>query len=280
MDIAALQQERFTRAVEYETTGNLMLAEQEYLSLSQESSSPYRPALINLGSLYSRQNRYEDAMNCYGRALELEEDYLSWFNIGSIYYRKGDYKQAVIALERSRRMNETFSLPVLAMGLAYSKLGNVKAAEQCFVDILQKESGNEVSLTGLAILYYDRRNLHQALDMADRLLHLKPVHTGMKKLRAKILLDLGRSSESANVVKEIRSADKGFSVFDSFVGSVPESAFNDRHGSIDEKISMLEGKTADDADPGDMIALSLCHLFNGNPDKAIDCLFQAKNMDL
>lgn len=278
MDVSASQQERFSRAVEYETTGNHMLAEQEYLTLLQDSV-PYRPALINLGSLYSRLNRYEEAMNCYGRAIELEEDYLSWFNIGSIYYRKGDYKQAVIALEQSRRINDNFTLPVLAMGLSYSKLGNVKAAEQCFLDILNKVPDNEVALTGLAILYFDRGNLHQALDMADRLLLIKSSHCGMKKLRAKILLDLGRSAESAKVVKEIRSDDNGFAGFDSLIGSVPERTFNDRYGSIDEKISMLEEKTAEGESPGDMIALSLCHLFNGNPDKAIDCLFQAKDLN-
>ncbi|MGL4370329.1 MAG: tetratricopeptide repeat protein [Spirochaetota bacterium] len=88
MDNSFSPQDRFAKALEYEKAGDFMLALQEYATLSW-TEIPYRPALVNLGSLYSRMNRIDDAMNCYQKAVELEDDNLSWFNIGSIHYRKG-----------------------------------------------------------------------------------------------------------------------------------------------------------------------------------------------
>ena len=274
----ASHEERFSRAVEYEKTGDYLLALQEYVTLTQ-SDQPLRPAFINLGSLYSRMGQLDNAMVCYTRAMEMEEDYLSWFNIGSLHYKRNDYKQAVISLQQSRKINGGFSLAVLVMGLSYSRLGNVRAAEKCFTDVLDAHPDNEVALTGLAILCYDNNRLHQALDLADRLLSLKPVNNGMKKLRSKILFLLGRSRESAEMMKSVRGEDGGFSGFDSFVQSVPVEVFDDRLGSIDDKIVKLEDRLSESEKSGDMIALSLCYLFKGDPDKAIDCLFKAKEIN-
>jgi tetratricopeptide (TPR) repeat protein len=271
-------EERFSRAVEYEKTGDYMLALQEYVTLTQ-ADQPLRPALINLGSLYSRMGQFDNAMTCYTRAMEMEEDYLSWFNIGSLHYKRTNYKQAVFSLQKSRKINSGFSLSVLVMGLSYSRLGNIRAAEKCFMDVLESHPDNEVALTGLAILCYDNNKLHQALDLTDRLLSLKPVNTGMKKLRSKILFLLGRNCESAEMVKSVREEDGGFRGFDSFVQSVPVEVFDDRLGSIDDKIEKLEEQLSESEKSGDMIALSLCYLFKGNPDKAIDCLFKAKEIN-
>ena len=268
---------RFARAVEYEKTGEYMLALQEYLTLTQ-TEPPLRQALLNLGSLYSRMGDPENAMSSYMKAVAIEEDYLAWFNIGSLHYKRAEWKQAVISLEKSRKQNAAFPLAVLVMGLSYSRMGNVRAAERCFSDVLETQPQNEVALTGLAILCYDNAKHNQALDLADRLLALKPDNAGIKKLRSKILFSIGRSGESAEMIKEFREEDPGFRGFDTFVQSVPVEIYDDRFGSIEEKIEKLEEKMSGHEKPEDMIALSLCYLFKGDSDRAIDCLFRARDI--
>lgn len=270
-------EERFARAVEYEKTGEYMLALQEYLTLA-ESEAPLRQALVNLGSLYSRMGDFGNAMSCYTRAVEIEEDYLAWFNIGSLHYKRSEWKQAVISLEKSRRMNASFHLAVLVMGLSYSRMGNVRAAERCFSDVLEVQPQSEVALTALAILCFDNAKFNQALDLADRLLAIKPDNTGIRKLRAKILFEIGRSGESAEMIKSFKEDDPGYRGFDTFVQSVPVEIFDDRFGSIEEKIEKLEEKVCGSEKPEDMIALSLCYLFKGDSDRAIDCLFRARDI--
>ena len=270
--------ERFARAVEYEKTGEYMLALQEYLTLTKEEA-PLRQALVNLGSLYSRMGEPENAMSSYTKAVALEEDYLAWFNIGSLHYKRGDWKQSVISLEKSRRLNGAFPLAVLVMGLAYSRMGNVRAAERCFSDVLEAQPGSEVALTALAILCFDNAKYNQALDLVDRLLQIKPENAGIRKLRSKILFSIGRSGESAEMIKSFKDEDPGYRGFDTFVQSVPVEVYDDRFGSIDDKIEKLEKKVSGTEKPEDMIALSLCYLFKGDSDRAIDCLFRARDID-
>ena len=275
MPIVYSQHDKFTKALEYEKAGDYMMALQEYATLSH-SEEPFRPALINLGSLFSRMNRLDDAMNCYCKASEMEEDYVTWFNIGSIHYKKEEYKKAVIALEKAKRINSSFVLPVLVTGLAYSRLGNVKAAEKSFKDVLRNAPANEVAMTALAILYYETGKMNQALEMIDGLLSLKPHHGSVRKLRSKILYNLGRIAESADDIKHLSNAEEGFTVFNKFVQSIPVEVFDDGYGTLDVKVEQLESKTEDKKNPGDMIALSLCYLFKGDTDKAVEVLYRAK----
>jgi len=269
------QKDKFTKALEYEKSGDYIMALQEYATLSH-ADEPFRPALINLGSLFSRMNRLDDAMNCYCLAVDMEEDYITWFNIGSIHYKKEEYKQAVIALEKAKRMNGTFILPVLVTGLAYSRLGNVKAAEKSFKDVLVSAPSNEVAMTALAILYYEAGKMNQSLDMIDRLLLLKPHHGSVRKLRSKILFNLGRIAESAHDIKQLSNEDEGYTVFNRFVRSIPVEVFDDGYGTLDVKIEQLESKAEEEKNPGDMIALSLCYLFKGETDMAVEVLYKAK----
>ena len=265
----------FGKALEFEKKGEFMMALQEYANLAH-GTPPYRPALINLGALYSRMNRFDDAMLCYQNAISIEDDSLAWFNIGSLHYKRCEYKKAVIACERARRLDALFVLPILVMGLSFSHLKNFKAAEKSFVDVLSLSPVNEVALTALTILYYEKGRHHQALEMADRLLSTYPTKDRVRNLRSKILFNLGRMMETAEEIKRVKETDERYTVYTQFVESVPVEVYDDRYGSIEDKIQLLEEKTSEESRPGDMIALSLCYLFKGDADHAIDCLLKTR----
>jgi tetratricopeptide (TPR) repeat protein len=266
--------ERFTLALEREKTGDIAGALNEYALLVKDE--PYRPALVNLGSLYSRMDHLDEALDCFTRALELQDDHIAWFNVGSVRYKRGEFKQAVIALERSRRINPSFNIAVLVMGLSFRKLGNTASAERCFVESLDAEPDNEVALTALALIAYDTGFYSSAIDYLDKLVKLRPGSAGAKKLRAKSKLMLGRV-DGADDLKSAKEDDEGFVRFEKFVQTVPTKMFADNLGSLPEKIEMLEERVAEQKKPDDLIALSLCCLFNGDSNRAIDYLFMAKS---
>ena len=266
--------DRFNKALERERAGEYDKALEIYSSLA-ETDPTYRPAILNLGALCSRMKKHDEALVWYKKAIALEEEFLVWFNIGSILYQMGDFKESVFALEKARRLNRGFTLTILVMGLAYSKLGKTTAASGCFSEVLALDSSNEVALTALAIIHYERRKYNLALHYADAALQKNHSSVRARKLRSKILLSFGRNDESAIDLKEIIKKDKAFLRFDSFVKAIPTKVFDDNKGTLDEKIVNLESRI-EDAMPKDFIALSLCHLFNGEPDRAIDYLFKAK----
>ncbi|MCP4137845.1 MAG: tetratricopeptide repeat protein [bacterium] len=263
---------RFKKAVQLEKDNNVPAALCEYISIIKEDKS-HREAFLNLGALYSRMNRLEDAMKCYRQVLHLGEDYLTWFNIGSIHYKMGEYKKAVINLERSKTLNSNFALSSLVMGLCFSRLNNIRAAEKNFVEVLKVWPGNRVALTALAIIYYNNEKYDFSMKFLNKLLQIDPSNYKIRELKSTILYRTGNIDESAEELKNIKKVSDGYRYYDDFIQSVPVEAYDDRYGSINEKIEFLKERT-DDSD--NLISLSLCHLLKGETDVAIDYLFEAK----
>jgi len=53
-------------------------------------------------------------------------------------------------------------------------------------------------------------------------------------------------------------------------------AFNDRFGTMNEKLDRLRVKTREDGGVDSLMALSLCHLIKGDTEMAIEYLFEAR----
>ncbi len=266
---------RFNAAIKYEKEGNYTMALSEYSSILQNDSS-HKETYLNLGSLYSRMNRFSEAMECYEKALLLGEDYLIYFNVGSIYYKTGQYKKAVLELEKSRKLNGSFALTLLVMGLSFSRLRNYKAAESCFRQVLGYLPDNRVALTALAIISFETKRYEQALMLIDRILGADSGNTHMRKLRADVLFRMNKPEESAVELKELKDSREEFKAYDEFVRSIPTEMYADKYGTIDEKIESLKTRARYGQDKEDLIALSLCFLLKGDSDRAIDYLIEAR----
>jgi len=273
------QQQRFANAVELEKRGEYTSALREYQAIVSKDST-FKEAYLNLGSLYSRMEQYDEAMENYHHALRLGEDYLIYFNIGSILYRKGEYKRAVLMLEKARRIQSYFPLTILVMGLCFSRLNNRKAALNCFKDVLIIAPGNRVALTALALHHYESGDYANTLYYLDKLEKTGIDNSRFQRLRADALMKDGRVDEAARVVKSMRHNSEGFRKFDTFIEAVPVEVFTDRHGSIDTKIHVLKEKVKSGGDRESLISLSLCHMLKGDMDSAMDYLFQAKKQTL
>lgn len=274
MSNAATNEEMFAKALNHERAGELIDAFKTYKGIV-DNDGTYRPALFNLGSLCSRVGEFDEALIWLRKSSAIQEDHLVWFNIGSVLYKKGEYQESVIALEKARRLKNDFVLPVLVMGLSYSKAGKLTSAAGCFAEVLTIEPENQVALTALAIIHYERRKFNLALYYAEAALMKNSKNTGVRKLRSKILLAFGRTDESTKEFQKIIKEDKAFKRFDVFMKKVPKEALSDGRGTIEEKISLYQ-TNIDKAAPKDIVALSLLFLLKGDPDRAIDYLFKAK----
>lgn len=269
------QKERFNRAIQLEKSGDYSTALNEYFSIIRENSS-FREAYINLGVIYSRINRLTEAMKCYEKALSMGEDFQTYFNMGCIYYKVSKYKKAIINLEKSRNLNSSFTLASLVMGLCFSRLNNIKAAETNFKNVLKIWPQNRVALTALAIIYYNQDKYNDSIKLLNRLLKLDEKNTKIRELKSDILYKTGRIDESAEEIKSLRTISDGYKYFDEFIKSVPVEVYTDKYGTIDDKIELL--KSMADSGKNCLISLSLCHLFKGETDIAIDYLFSAKKI--
>lgn len=266
-------QRSFNRAVQHEKDGDYEKAQKTYLSIITADPA-FRPAYVNLGSLYSRMNHLAESMRCFEAALELGRDYITYFNMGCTLYKLNDYAKALKQLEHSISMNRHFALSKLVAGLCLSRLNNLSDAEHYFLDVLKILPDNRVSLTALAIIYYNKNDFDHSLQMLNRILYMDAENIKLREMKSDILLKNGQIDESVKEIKIIKRKADGYRYFDEFIQSVPVDALTDKYGTIDTKIDSLKKKN--DTDTNSLISLSLCHLFKGETDTAIDYLFKFK----
>jgi tetratricopeptide (TPR) repeat protein len=272
MTVPSISQ-KFNAAIQYEKNGDFTSALGEYISILKIDPS-FRRAYVNLGSLYSRMNKFTEAMKCYEMAITLGPDDITYFNMGCILYKMGMYPEALSSLQRSISINNNFALSKLVAGLCHSRLNKLTEAEICFSNVLHIWPENRVAMMALAIIYYNTERFSLSLKLLNWLLKIDTENIKMRELKSDILLKLGQHDESAREIKQILKKSEGYKYFDEFVKSIPVETFTDKYGSLDDKIKKLNDKIYDDSN--NFISLSLCHLLNGDTDSAIEYLYKFK----
>lgn len=263
------------QAFSLEKNGDYRTAASLYISVLAKDKR-HRGALVGLGSIYTRMNKLNEALKCYLKALSLSADYMTLFTIGSLYYRLGQYKKAVISLEKSRSLNPEFYLSPLVMGLSFSKLEDRKAAEKNFIEVLRINPDQKIASTALTLLYYNENRYEEAIAIIDRFAGSDTDNLALREIKSEILYRTGRFDESAEEIKSLKRVSDKYTFYDQFISSIPVESFTDKYGTLQDKISILTEKT--EGDSHGLLSLSLCYLFKGETDKAIDYLFQAKKM--
>lgn len=233
-----------------------------------------RQGYIELAVELSALGRFEQAIKSFLKANSIKEDYLTLYNIGCLYYKIDDFKNAIIILEKAKLLNNKFHMIFLLTGLCYGRLSNIKAAETNFINVIMTDPKNTTALTALAVLYYNQGRIDDSLNIVKRISTTKLKTDSISKIKSDILFYSGKKAESAYEIKQFKNNSLKFQKFNNFIKSVPVSILTDKYGSIEEKIQKLENdplKTRDN-----LITLSLCHLFSGNTDSAIDYLIEAR----
>ncbi len=233
-----------------------------------------RELYIELAVELTRMRRFDQAIKSFFKANSLGEDYLTLYNIGCLYYKKNDFKNAIIALEKSKLLNNKFHMVFLLTGLCYGRLNNFKASESNFINVIMTDPDNTTALTALSVLYYNQGKVDDSLRLIKRISASKIKSDTVQKIKSEILFNSGKPAESAYEIKKFKDNSEKFRSFNDYIQSIPVAILTDKYGSIEEKIQKLENVQSKTRD--NLISLSLCHLFSGNTDSAIDYLIEAR----
>ncbi|MCL2154430.1 MAG: hypothetical protein FWH53_02065 [Leptospirales bacterium] len=243
-----------------------------------------RELYIQLAIELTKINRFDQAIKSFNKANQLCEDYITFYNIGSLYYKKNDFKNAILALEKSKNLNNKFYMTFMLTGLCYGRLNNFKAAESNFINVIKNAPKNITALTALAVLYFNQGRVDDSLEILERISSTKDNSIknnstkdnsdSIRKIKSEILFNSGKITESVKEIKNFKDSSVKFKHFDDYIKSIPVSILTDKYGTIEEKIFRLENHPSKTS--SDLISLSLCCLFSGDTDAAIDYLFEAR----
>lgn len=109
-------------------------------------------AYNRLGILYSKQQAYEDAIECFEIAQSLEPSASSLHNVGLIYYETQAYDKAALAFEQALSMEDGLAARHIAYAKVQEKLGNNKRMITSLERAVELEK-NPQTLTILADAY-------------------------------------------------------------------------------------------------------------------------------
>ncbi len=233
-----------------------------------------RDAHMLLAAELAKLEKYDHAIRYFIKANELREDYISLYNLGSLYYKKGDFKRAVLLLEKSKQHKPDYKMSYLVTGLCYSRLDNIKAAVTNFVNVLMIDPSNKTALAALSIIYHNSGRTSDSYNLLKRLSEKYPGDEKVINIKSDILYYSGDAAKSVQEIKDLKKQSDKYRLYDEYIKSVSVDLCNDRFGTLEDKVVMLESEDIKTSD--NLLKLSLVHLFSGNTDSALDYLFQAR----
>lgn len=124
-------------------------------------------AYNRLGILYSKQQAYEDAIECFEIAQSLEPSASSLHNVGLIYYETQAYDKAALAFEQALSMEDGLAARHIAYAKVQEKLGNNKRMITSLERAVELEK-NPQTLTILADAYDRAGQSELSVDLREQ----------------------------------------------------------------------------------------------------------------
>lgn len=94
------------------------------LKFDEKNAAAYN----RLGILYAKEQKFDEAIECFEIAQSLDSNPSSLHNVGLIYLETGAYEKAAIAFEQAVALEGDVPARFIALAKANEKLGNRKAA--------------------------------------------------------------------------------------------------------------------------------------------------------
>lgn len=100
-----------------------------------------------LGVIYSRQGKYSEAISAFQSGIKSSPKAAHLYsNMGYAYYLQGQYAEAVRALEQATALDPNNKRALNNLGLAYAKAGNTLGSALAFSDAISTEDGKRNTL--------------------------------------------------------------------------------------------------------------------------------------
>jgi len=168
-----LKRYHFFKALSFKTGGQMSLAAEELLMLT-ELSPDYPHGFTLLGSIYMVNRDFPEAIKCYERSLELlKDDTGVYVELAGCYFEKGEHERAKeylsLALSSASEVLQKSKIYFRLAEISKSEKDNERALE-FYKKSLDCSSDYLPSLNGLALLELDLGNREEAKKFLKRAL--------------------------------------------------------------------------------------------------------------
>jgi len=157
----------------------------------------------NLGLVYGRQGKFDQAIQEYNQALTFEPDFvMTHFNMAILYQKEDRTDQAA---EKYRQVIELFPRAALAynnLGLIYEERGNLIEAEELYLKAFQNHPLLPDPLYNLGNVYIKEGKYSQAKEKLEACLKLDPAYYKAYNSIGDLYYRLGETDQSIGFFKK------------------------------------------------------------------------------
>ncbi len=119
------------------------------LKFDEKNAAAYN----RLGILYAKEQKFDEAIECFEIAQSLDNNPSSLHNVGLIYLETGAYEKAAMAFEQAIELENTVPARYIALAKARERLGQAKGAVEALEHAYQLD--HSVSTLRLILAIYE-----------------------------------------------------------------------------------------------------------------------------
>ncbi|MBF0587525.1 MAG: tetratricopeptide repeat protein [Magnetococcales bacterium] len=194
------------------------LAFLEGAKIQTESAELYN----NLGQLFQEQSILDRALECYQKALDLDDgDHPDPHNnLGTVLVAMGRPEEAVAHYQHALDMRPNDVMILRNIGHAFRDTGNMEEAISSYRAALERHPGNADIHNDLGAIYVEMGRYDDAEPLYRAGLMLNPRHTDMMSNLGLLMVELGRTGEAVACYQKALTHNPTPHVVKSLLGSL------------------------------------------------------------
>ncbi len=137
--------------------------------------SEYPEVYYNLGVLMLKQKVYEEAASYFNKAVSQRGSYRqAYYNLGLVYAKLGRNKDAIKAYQRVLELDPDNIRVQLNLAVRYSKVGELSRAQKLYETILEGDSTYYTAWLNLGLVYQEQKAYNKAIEALNKAVELEP----------------------------------------------------------------------------------------------------------
>jgi tetratricopeptide (TPR) repeat protein len=167
-----------------------------HMAVSESQAEP-SIAYFNMGNACRGENRPEEAIACYQRAVSLQPIYAEAYNnMGLIFQEKGDLDESIHCFQRAIESNPKLFHAYFNMGVSFENMQDVDDAIFCFQKALLLKPDLSAAYNRLGTIFREQGQLDKAIFCFKREIEIDPGNAQAYNNLGSAFHDTGAVSEA------------------------------------------------------------------------------------
>ena len=134
----------------------------------------YADAYNNMGNAYTNKGNNDRAIECYEKAIDLNlDDAKVYYNMGIAYMNKGNYDKAIEYYEKAIDLNPDDASAFNNIGITYAHIGNYDKAIECYEKAIElKPDKVNAYYYNMGNAYSNKENNEKAIECYEKAIDL------------------------------------------------------------------------------------------------------------